>query len=127
MRFLISSLITLLIISVSFSIKAEQHYSYVNQSGSTMSFSVSKTGMIKGEYITALGCGVGKKRPLSGWRNGKAIIFSVNFQECNSVTSWVGHSDDLSEIDTIWTLVRGNKDWDMKLTGISRFNRTKTE
>jgi len=110
-----------------FTTEGSEQYNFVNQSGSTMSLSIDKSGIIKGQYITALGCGIGKTRPLTGWRNGKAIIFSVNFEECESITSWVGHSDDLSEIETIWTLVKGNNDWNMKLTGISHFKRTKTE
>ena len=112
---------------VTLPISGEEEYHFVNQSGSTMSFTIKDSGAIKGSYQSALGCGIGKLRPLVGWRNAKAIIFSVTFQECGSITSWVGQSEDLSEIETIWTLVRGNESWDMKLTGISNFKRLKPE
>jgi len=108
-------------------VKAAEVFNFTNQAGSSMSFAIDEKGAIKGSYISALGCGIGKKRPLTGWRNAKAITFSVNFEDCGSVTSWVGHSSDLKEIETIWTLVRGDESWDMKLTGISHFKRIKSD
>ena len=102
---------------------AAEDYHFVNQSGSTMQFQIEKSGAIIGRYVSALGCGIGKSRPLSGWRNGQAISFTVTFEECHSITTWIGNSEDLSEIETIWILARGNESWDMKLTGVSRFKR----
>jgi len=119
------ALILLIIFLNTSSVQGSERYDFVNQAGSTMSFTLDEQGAIKGNYTSALGCGIGKQRPLVGWRNIKAITFSVIFEECGSVASWVGHSDDLVEIETIWTLVRGKESWDMKLTGVSHFKRVK--
>jgi len=116
--------VLVIIILFTLQVKASEQYNFINQSGSTMSFFINN-GSIVGSYTSALGCGIGKQRPLVGWRNGSAIIFSVTFEDCGSVTSWVGHSKDLVEIETIWTLVRGNESWNMKLTGVSHFTRVK--
>ncbi len=104
---------------------AEDTASYINQSGSTMSVSISDKGAVSGTYNTALGCGVGIERPLKGFKNGTAITFTVSFEECGSITSWVGHIQDNGDISTIWTLARGNEGWDAKLTGTSIFKAVK--
>lgn len=104
---------------------ADDTVSYTNQSGSTMSVAISDKGTVSGTYNTALGCGVGTSRPLKGFKNGTAITFTVSFEECGSITSWVGHIQDNGDISTIWTLARGNEGWDAKLTGTSIFKPLK--
>lgn len=95
---------------------------FVNQKGSKMQYSVNAGGSIAGNYVSAVGCGIGVKRPLVGWINGSAITFTVSFGECGSATSWVGHFDDAGTISSLWILARGgDKDWNAKLTGSSVF------
>jgi len=120
---LIYTIITLF--ALPYSLSAEDSIKYINQSGSTMEFKVSDSGTVEGYYKTALGCDVGIKRPLSGFKNGTAITFTVSFEECGSITSWVGHVQDSGDIITIWTLARGNEGWDAKLTGTSTFKVVK--
>jgi hypothetical protein len=122
-RFLvISTFLGLLLAMVSSLAMAEDSsQNYRNQAGSTMTLYISDRGEITGSYTTALGCGVGIDRSLVGWKNGNAITFIVNFGECGSLTSWVGHIQDNGDIVTIWTLARGGESWDAKLTGTSTF------
>lgn len=122
MRLFIAISLSLL---VSWTSGANDTVHYINQSGSTMSVSISDKGVVSGIYNTALGCGVGTKRPLKGFKNGTAITFTVSFEECGSLTSWVGHIQDNGDISTIWTLARGNEGWDAKLTGTSIFKPLK--
>lgn len=114
-----------LVVLASWTSGADDTVSYINQSGSTMSVTISDKGAVSGTYTTALGCGVGVDRPLIGWKNGKAITFAVSFEECGSITSWVGHIQENGDISTIWTLARGNEGWDAKLTGTSIFKLVK--
>lgn len=122
----ISSFIGLLLAVISSLVVAEDRtQNYRNQAGSAMTLQISDKGEITGSYRTALGCGVGVDRPLIGWENGKAITFTVDFGECGSLTSWVGHIQEGGDIVTIWTLARGNEDWDAKMTGASTFKPVK--
>ncbi len=93
---------------------------YINQSGSMMSVTIDGD-TVKGEYITSLGCDIGIPKPLVGWINGTAITFTVNFGECQSITSWVGHIRSDGSISTIWTLAKANSGWNQKMTGVSEF------
>lgn len=126
-RFLaISSFVGFLIAGVTNLVVAEDStQNYRNQAGSAMTLHISDKGEITGSYTTALGCGVGIDRALIGWKNGKAITFTVNFGECGSLTSWVGHIQEGGDIVTIWTLARGNEGWDAKMTGTSTFKPVK--
>lgn len=122
MRLLVA--ISLLVLA-SWASSADDTLSYINQSGSTMAVTISGKGAVSGTYATALGCGVGTSRPLKGFKNGTAITFTVSFEECGSITSWVGHIQENGDISTIWTLARGNEGWDAKLTGTSIFKVVK--
>ena len=75
--------------------------------------SITSEGLISGTYVTAVGCGAGRTRPLTGWYNASAITFTVNFQECNSATSWTGNIDTAgTTIKTLWQLtVSGPPQW----------------
>jgi hypothetical protein len=49
---------------------------------------------------------------LLGWHNNGATVFSVNLDECESVTTWAGQYDITSgrhKIFALWHLVHSNK------------------
>ncbi len=97
---------------------------WVNELGSTMTIqTVGSDGLITGTYVTAVGCGAGKVRPLRGWYNGGAITFTVNWQECSSLTSWTGNVSATSPtIETLWQLaVSGPPAWNSIIAGADRF------
>jgi hypothetical protein len=75
---------------------------WVNELGSTMTIqSVGTDGLITGTYVTAVGCGAGTVRPLTGWWNNSAMTFTVNWQECNSLTSWTGNYNAGNDYDAV--------------------------
>lgn len=98
-----------------------------NENNSTMTLTSvdPTTGLIAGTFVTGVGCGVGKARPLSGFYNQGAITLTVNFQECNSATAWSGHlSAAGDQIVTLWYLaVSGVPAWDSILAGTDVFTR----
>ncbi|MHA1152691.1 MAG: avidin/streptavidin family protein [Alphaproteobacteria bacterium] len=97
---------------------------WVNELGSTMTIqTVGSDGLITGTYVTTVGCGAGKVRPLRGWYNGGAITFTVNWQECNSLTSWTGNITSSGvTIATLWQLsVSGPAQWDSIVAGADTF------
>ncbi len=97
---------------------------WVNELGSTMTIqTVGSDGLITGTYVTAAGCGAGTVRPLRGWYNNGAITFTVNWQECNSLTSWTGNLTSSSVmIATLWQLsVSGPARWDSITAGADTF------
>jgi hypothetical protein len=101
---------------------------YRNQSGSEMGISIDGQGSIEGFYRSALGCGQGVPRPLVGWLNQSALTFTVNFQECKSVTAWVGHLKMDGSISALWTMARGEgTGWTSKITGASEFTPVKAQ
>ncbi len=97
---------------------------WVNELGSTMTIqSVGADGLITGTYVTAVGCGAGTVRPLRGWYNKGAITFTVNWQECNSLTSWTGNvASSGATIVTLWLLsVSGPPKWNSIIAGADTF------
>jgi hypothetical protein len=97
---------------------------WVNELGSTMTIqSVGADGLISGTYVTAVGCGAGTVRPLRGWYNNGAITFTVNWQECNSLTSWTGNvASSSATIATLWQLsLSGPPQWNSIVTGADTF------
>ncbi len=97
---------------------------WVNELGSTMTIqSVGTDGLITGTYVTAVGCGAGTVRPLRGWYNKGAITFTVNWQECNSLTSWTGNvAASGVAIVTLWQLtVSGTPQWNSIIAGADTF------
>ncbi len=97
---------------------------WVNELGSTMTIkSMEPDGFIIGSYVSAVGCGAGKVRPLSGWYNKGAITFTVNWQECNSLTSWTGTLSGLT-IATLWQLtLSGPPKWNSFIAGADTFTQ----
>jgi hypothetical protein len=100
---------------------------WVNENGSIMTLTNvdPTTGLMTGTFVTAVGCGVGKVRPLTGFYNQLAITFTVNFQECQSATSWSGQMNQASNrIVTLWYLaVSGPPAWNSILAGTDVFTR----
>ncbi len=74
-----------------------------------MEINVSDTGEVTGSYVNrAPGyCAQPNESfPLLGWTNGTLVTFAVNWERCNSLTSWIGNYNRAE--DTIiapWTLI----------------------
>ena len=96
-------------------------YDWVNELGSKMTTSWGTDGLITGTYVSAVGCGAGTVRPLSGWWNNAAMTFTVNWQACNSLTSWTGNYN-AGTIATLWLLtVSGPPQWNSIVAGADTF------
>ena len=96
-------------------------YTWVNELGSKMTTSWGTDGLITGTYVTAVGCGAGTVRPLSGWWNNAAMTFTVNWRECNSLTSWTGNYS-AGTIAALWQLtVSGPPEWNSIIAGADTF------
>ncbi len=94
---------------------------WVNELGSKMTTSWGADGLITGTYVSAVGCGAGTVRPLSGWWNNAAMTFTVNWQECNSLTSWTGNYNT-GKLTTLWQLsLSGPPTWDSIVAGTDTF------
>ncbi len=94
---------------------------WVNELGSKMTTSWGADGLITGTYVTKVGCGAGVVRPLSGWWNNSAMTFTVNWQECNSLTSWTGNYN-AGTTTTLWLLtVSGPPQWNSINAGADTF------
>ena len=96
-------------------------YVWVNELGSKMTTSWGADGLISGTYVTAVGCGAGTPKPLTGWWNNSAMTFTVNWQECNSLTSWTGNYST-NTLTTLWLLtVSGPPQWNSIIAGADTF------
>ncbi len=92
-----------------------------NELKSEMTVSIDGAGLVSGTYTTAVGCGAGRARPLTGICNGYAVSFTVNWQECASVTAWSGTYSSGS-ISTLWHLVLAKQpSWDSTIAGADTF------
>jgi hypothetical protein len=84
--------------------------SWVNEDGSVLAITtVTPSGLINGTFTTRVGCGAGKAQPLTGWYyagpDGGAVTFSVNWEGCDSVTSWSGqYSEATGQFQALWHL-----------------------
>jgi len=96
-----------------------------NENNSTMTLTSvdPTTGLLTGTFVTGVGCGQGKARPLTGFYNQGAITFTVNFEDCNSATAWSGQVTTAgNQIVTLWYLaVSGAPAWDSTLAGSDVF------
>ena len=88
--------------------------SWVNQSGSRMTISVSGAGVVTGTYVNnAAGTSCrGTPYAITGWVLNDFISFTVrwdnSFENCNSITGWTGYagvSGGTVSITTDWNLV----------------------
>jgi hypothetical protein len=92
-----------------------------NELGSQMNVNFDATGLMSGTYTTGVGCGAGTSRPLTGFCNGSAVTFTVNWQECSSVTAWSGTYNGNS-LTTLWDLVNaGSPSWNSIVAGTDTF------
>ncbi len=100
---------------------------WVNENNSAMTLTSvdPTTGLMTGTFVTGVGCGVGVEWPLSGFYNQGAITFTVNFQECQSATSWSGQiSTAGNQIVSLWYLaMSGFPAWNSILAGTDVFTR----
>lgn len=102
---------------------------WTNQHKSVLKLIVDASGMVSGTFTTGVGCGAGKPRKVVGSMNGLAISFTVNFEECESITAWNGHfiMDGANEsLSTLWHLTIGVSPVSFKstLAGADIFTRT---
>ena len=108
-------------VAVAQQLSAGTTFVWVNQLGSKMTTSWGADGLITGTYVSAVGCGAGTVRPLSGWWNNSAMTFTVNWQECNSLTSWTGNYES-GTLTTLWQLsVSGPPEWNSIVAGADTF------
>jgi hypothetical protein len=109
--------------SIAGSCKIPTGKTWVNNLKSEMTANIDASGTISGTYTTAVGCGAGKARPMSGFCNGYAVTFSVNWQECVSTTAWSGTYAN-GKITTLWQLVLAKKpSWDSIVSGTDAFSQ----
>lgn len=98
---------------------------WVNELGSKMTITIASNGSVTGTYVSKVGCGAGNPFPLSGWYNNLAITFTVNWQQCNSLTAWTGHyvtSGGSARFTTLWYLaVGGAPTWSSTVAGADVF------
>ncbi len=100
---------------------ADATYVWVNELGSKMTTSWGADGLISGTYVTAVGCGAGTPKPLTGWWNNSAMTFTVNWQECNSLTSWTGNYSTIT-LKSLWLLtVSWAPQWNSIIAGADTF------
>jgi hypothetical protein len=93
-----------------------------NELKSEMTVKVDPSGALSGTYKTAEGCGSGIPRPLTGFCNGYAVTFSVNWQECMSTTAWSGTYSS-GKLTTLWQLVLAKQPaWDSIMAGTDTFS-----
>jgi hypothetical protein len=84
--------------------------SWVNELGSVLTINnVASNGLMTGTYVTKVGCDAGLPQPMTGWyysgNTGGAITFTVNWQSCNSLTSWTGqYNYSNNNFQTLWYL-----------------------
>ena len=126
-RLAITGLVALGSASPSLAADLKPGSAWKNQRGSTMRIATvdQQTGRLSGEFVTAVGCGAGKDRPLTGFVNHGAVVFVVTFQECGSATAWTGILNQAGDqIATLWHLARGGAaKWDSIIAGADQFTR----
>jgi len=109
---------------------------YKNQRGSTMTlilhYDSKKTGTLTGNFTTAVGnCkeDIGKPMPLSGYFNGNAISFVINFPHCKQVIAVIGNFiHDQSKIETLWLDANqindpNSQNWNSNIIGSDHYER----
>jgi hypothetical protein len=97
-----------------------------NQRGSTLVLNNTGSSALTGTFTTAVGCGQGVARPITGTYNGYAVSFTANFAECKSITAWNGmlHTASPMQIQTLWYLsTAGAPQWNSIVAGADTFTR----
>ena len=75
-----------------------------NGKGVKVTLDVTAAGSVTGIYTTAIGCGAGAPRRLTGFCDGHAVAFSTRRPQCESITAWSG-SYDHNSIEALWHMV----------------------
>ena len=84
--------------------------SWVNEDGTVLTITaVGPNGLLTGSVTTQAGCGAKKSQALTGWYFGAgaggALTFSVNWEGCNSVTTWSAqYSNATGSFRALWHL-----------------------
>lgn len=79
-----------------------------NGKGAEVTLDVSTTGSVSGSYTTAIGCGAGTRRPLTGFCDGHAVAFLIGQPECELIASWSGAFDH-NALEVIWHRVSAKR------------------
>lgn len=75
------------------------------------------------EYLHKKGCGAGTLRPLTGFCDGYAVVFSIIQPECESIATWSGVFDH-NALDVIWHRVSAKRPSEDSIhTGADEFVR----
>lgn len=108
--------------------------SWTNELGSVFTINnIGTNGLLSGTYTTAVGCDAGQPQPVTGWyypgSGGGAMVFSANFQGCNSVTSWSGqYNNNTGIFTTLWYLTAaGAPVWNGINAGTNTFTPTSSK
>ena len=110
---------------------------WVNERGSAVTFSESN-GLLSGYYNTQLGNPDPSSRfPLTGFREGDQLTFTVNFKGYGSLTSWTGQMSEDADgpyVRTLWHLTRDVPDaeeeedlWSSIISGSAVFRPVTSE
>jgi hypothetical protein len=97
-----------------------------NQRGSTLVLNNTGSSTLTGTFTTAVGCGQGVARPITGTYNTYAVSFTANFAECRSITAWNGmlYTASPMQIQTLWYLsAAGAPQWNSIVAGADTFTR----
>ena len=84
---------------------------YENSRGSILELNFNKKGPLTGTFTTAVASKecqdvIGRERPITGYLEGTAITFSVNYPTCGSVVTLTGHINPSKDtIDAIAIIV----------------------
>ncbi len=96
---------------------------WVNELGSEMSVKIDASGVMSGTYTSAVGCGAETAKPLTGFCNGHAVTFAVNWQACDAATAWSGTYEG-GKISTLWQFVSAKKpSWNSIVAGTDAFHQ----
>ena len=110
---------------------------WANERGSSVTF-IESDGLLSGYYSTQLGNPDPASRfPLTGFREGDQLTFTVNFKGYGSLTSWTGQMSEDTKgpfIQTLWHLTRDVPDaeededmWSSIISGSANFRPVKTK
>ena len=132
----LSSLALLACLSTNVMASTSTQYTFKNQRGSVMSFTMQEhgdnAGSISGTFTTAVGncqIEVGKPMPITGFYSGNALSLSVNYPKCKKTIAMTGHlSQDKTELNTLWLVAEESTDpkgkhWNANIVGSDAFKQ----
>lgn len=102
--------------------------SWVNEDGTVLAITaVGANGQLSGTMTSQAGCGAKKAQPMTGWYYaagaGGALSFTVNWEGCNSVTTWTAqYSNATGAFRALWHLaVASGPVWNGIVAGANTF------